>query len=284
MKVPVSLTMIGSVNLDLVATGPTLPAPGETVTGAIFAQYPGGKGANQALAARRLGAEVNLVARVGTDANAELALALLKDGQVGLTECKATATAPTGVALIAVSGSGENQIVVAPGANTTLLPGDLPDITSDATLAVLEVPVDTVAETARRCTGFFAVNLAPALPVPDELLTRADLIIVNEGEAATYGDQLNIAGGYVSVTYGASGAALFRNGNEVTRAAPPAVVPVDTTGAGDTFSAALTLALCEDQTPGDALRFACAAGALATTRPGAQPSFPNRADVDALLG
>jgi len=277
------ITVVGSVNLDFVATGKTLPAPGETVTGAALARHPGGKGANQALAARRLGAEVKLVGRVGADAMAEEALALLRLEGVDLSDCPAVAGEATGVALIAVAEGGENQIVVAPGANAAFGPELLPALGDDALILQLELPVDTVAAAVSRATGFVCVNLAPAAPVPDALLARADLIVVNETEAAFYGEALHRASGLVAVTRGARGAALYRGQAVVAEAAPPRVDAVDATGAGDAFVAALTVALLEGREPGPALAFACTAGALAATRAGAQPSLPRRAEVDARL-
>lgn len=283
-KVP-ALTVVGSVNLDLVASAARLPVPGETVTGATFARHPGGKGANQALAAQRLGAAVRLVARVGADPNADEALALLRAGGVTLQEVVTDTDAATGVALIVVAGDGENQIVVAPGANARLSPQDLPVFTADeAVLCQLEVPVPTLVAVSERVRGFLALNLAPARELPPALLARADLLVVNEGEAAFYGPALHAARGHVAVTLGARGAVLYFAGREVARALPPAVNVVDTTGAGDTFTAALLVAWLEGQAPGAALRFACAAGALAATRAGAQPALPSRVAVDALAG
>lgn len=282
MSAPVSLTVVGSVNLDIVASCRTLPAPGETVTGATIARYPGGKGANMALAAQRLGGKVSLVARTGDDPEAAAALSLLRSGGVDLSACLALPGESTGTALIAVSQDGENQIVVASGANAALAPHDIAAIATGATLCVLEVPAATVGRALAVSAGFRAVNLAPALPVPDALIEAADLVIVNEGEAATYGDRLDRAR-LVAVTFGSRGAVLRQGGKVIAEARPPGVSVVDTTGAGDTFSAALTLALCEGQAAAAALRFACAAAALAATRPGAQPSFPLRAEADALL-
>jgi ribokinase len=282
MSLPL-ITVVGSVNLDLVATAHHLPAPGETVTGATLARHPGGKGANQALAARRLGAQVRLVSRVGADAMADEALALLKAEGVDLSAVAADPLAPTGVALIAVSADGENQIVVAPGANAAFAPGLLGDPAEGALICQLELPVETVARAVAQAQGFVCVNLAPACDVPDALLQRADLIVVNEGEAAFYGPRLHEAAGRVAVTFGARGARLYRSGKLLAEAAPPSVDVVDTTGAGDCFVAALTIALLEQRRSADALAFACAASALAVTRPGAQPSLPTRAEVDAKL-
>jgi len=277
-----SVVVIGSVNLDIVAVAERLPSPGETVTDAEINHYPGGKGANQALAAARLGAEVCLLAHTGQDPEAEEALALLLAGGVNLDSCVAVDTAATGVALIAVAKSGENQIVVAPGANRTLSPESLSIPAADALLCQLEVPTETVAYAAANFDGFFCVNLAPARHVDVTVLQRADLVIVNETESAWYGDSLSACHGMIATTFGAAGAVLSKDGNDLARVKPPRVEAVDTVGAGDTFAAALTVALVEGQSPADALSFACAAGAVTATREGAQPSLPTREEVLAL--
>ena len=213
------ITVVGSVNLDFVATGASLPSPGETVTGATLARHPGGKGANQALAAARLGAAVTLIARVGDDTMADEALALLEEAGVDLGRCEVDADNPTGVALIAVSADGENQIVVAPGANAAFNADRLEWPVEGALICQLELPVETVAKAVGMATGFVAVNLAPAMAVPDSVLTRADLIIVNETEAAWYGERLHAAKGMVAITYGAKGAKLFRGADLLGEAA-----------------------------------------------------------------
>jgi ribokinase len=278
------LTVIGSINLDLVATAPRLPVAGETVTGATLARHPGGKGANQALAAARLGAEVALIGRVGDDAMAEEALVLLRAAGVDLSGLAIDPAAPTGVALIAVDPSGENQIVVAAGANHGVTPEQLPARVEGPLIVQLELPIPAVEAAVGRATGFVCANLAPAQPVSEALMRRADLIVVNEGEAAFYGDALHAGGGRVVVTQGARGAEMYQRGVSVAAATPPAVTAVDATGAGDAFVGAITVALLEGMDAQAALTFACAAGALAATRAGAQPSLPGRSEVDRVLG
>jgi ribokinase len=277
------ITVLGSVNLDIVGTAQRLPTPGETVTGATLARHPGGKGGNQALAARRLGADVRLVARVGADAMAKEALALLRAEGADLGACLADPEQSTGVALIAVAADGENQILVAPGANAAFTPELLATPLDGALICQLELPSETVARAVAMATGFVCVNLAPAAEIADAIFQRADLLVVNEVEAAFYGARLHAGPGLVAVTWGARGAGLFRGGALIAQAAPPAVQVVDATGAGDTFVAALTIALLERQSPAQALAFACAAGALTATRAGAQPSLPTRAEVEAAI-
>ncbi len=271
-----SVIVIGSVNIDIVARVGRLPLPGETVTGAELSRFPGGKGANQALAARRLGAEVTLIARVGEDASADEALALLREGRVDLRRCRRVDAMATGTALIAVAPSGENHIVVAPGANRALGPDELELPRAEALICQLEVPVGVIARAAELFEGFFCINLAPAAEIDVRVLQRADLVVVNETESEWYGASLQACRGLVATTRGAGVATLQQDGRIVAEVRPPAVDVVDTTGAGDTFTAALTLALVEGQALQDALRFACAAGAVATTTMGAQPSLPSR--------
>lgn len=274
------ILVVGSVNLDISASVPRLPQAGETVTGAELHRFPGGKGANQALAARRLGANVNLIACVGNDANASEALALLNEGEVDLSHCVIDDTTATGVALICVAPSGENHIVVAPGANATLTYEKFSLPTAEALICQLEIPRETCTQVMSDFSGFACANLAPACNVDDALLERADLIVVNETEAAWYGDKLSICRGLIATTYGEKGAELHKDGDLISKATPPSVVTLDTTGAGDTFTAALTLALVEGRGPHDSLAFACTAAALATTTRGAQPSLPTRTIVD----
>ena len=270
---PPELVVVGSINLDLVARCERLPEPGETVTDAEFSRVAGGKGANQAVAAARLGAQVRMVGCVGDDAFAEEALAGLRSEGVQLGV--RTVPRPTGVALILVDSRGETEIVVAPGANGAVEP-----VEGGNVLVQLEIPMDTVAAVARQVTGFFCLNAAPAKPVPVEVLGRADLVVVNRYEL----DALPEAPRLTALTLGAEGAVLLEDGEEVARARPPKVDAVDGTGAGDAFTACLVVSLLEGRDRDDALGRACAAGALAASRPGAQPSLPTADEVDAILG
>ncbi|HZT91192.1 MAG TPA: ribokinase [Gaiellaceae bacterium] len=262
----VELTVVGSVNLDLVARVGRLPRPGETLVGADLARIPGGKGANQAVAAARLGARVRLFGAVGDDPLAEEALAGLHEAAVDLHLRRAGGT---GIALILVADDGENQIVVVPGANALVDPVS----PGGAVLCQLEVPDDVVLAAARGA-AFFALNAAPARPIDVE----PDLLIVNRLE-----HEVVARGRLVAVTYGADGAALFEDGREVARARPPRVTAVDGTAAGDAFAACLVVSLLEDRPRDEALRRACAAGAIAASRRGAQPSLPFAREVDAIL-
>ena len=266
MAAPVELTVVGSINLDLVARVDRLPRPGETLIGGELARFPGGKGANQAVAAARLGARVRLVGAVGDDAFADEALAELRESGV---ELELDRVGTTGVALILVDGAGENQIVVAPGANGRVAPRAV----EGAVLCQLEIR-DEVVAAAALSASFFALNAAPARPVDLE----PDLLVVNELE-----HEVVSRGKLVAVTHGARGAVLFRNGSEVARATPPAVEAVDGTAAGDAFTAALVVSLLEGRPEHEALERACAAGALAASRLGAQPSLPTAAEVEAIL-
>lgn len=280
----ISITVAGSINLDIVAQGGRLPTAGETVMAETLIMVPGGKGANQALAAQRLGAKVTMVGAVSQDAHAEQALALLKADGVDLDRLIVCETQPTGVALIAVSDQGENQITVVPGANGHLNPSHVSGLSGNGLICQLEIPVDTVEAAIAGFKGLTVLNLAPVMDVPDSLLAAADVIVVNEHElAATGADRLKASGGLLAVTLGAEGAQLYRDGELECELQPPSVDPVDTTGAGDTFTAALTLALLEKQSHRDALNFACAAAAASTLTAGAQTSLPTRSTVQTLL-
>ena len=266
------LTVVGSINLDLVARAEQLPRPGETVTGARFSRVPGGKGANQAVAAARLGADVALVGAVGRDELAADALAGLREAEV--EERWLVKDAPTGIALVTVDAAGETTIVVAPGANGELRPGDLALGDTEAVLCQQEIPAETVARAAELAPRFF-LNAAPARDGAPE----AELTIVNRLELDALGDRP----GLVCLTLGAEGAVLLEDGREVERAEPPSVEAVDGTAAGDAFTACLVVSLLEGRPRDESLRRACAAGAFAASRFGAQTSLPTVEEVDALL-
>jgi ribokinase len=263
-----SITVVGSVNLDLVARVERMPRPGETVSGAELERIRGGKGANQAVACARLGADVRLVCAVGDDAFADEAL----PHEERLELDAARIPGPTGVALIVVDAAGENQIVVVPGANGTLGAVELP--ASDAVLCQLEIPDEAVVSAWEQAT-FFCLNAAPARPIDVD----ADLTVVNRHEL----EVLRRRDGLIALTLGADGAVLLEDGEEVARAEPPPVQAVDGTAAGDAFTACLLVSLLEGRDREEALGRACAAGALAASRFGAQPSLPTAAEVDAIL-
>jgi ribokinase len=262
-----ALTVVGSINLDLVARVERLPRPGETLTGATLERIPGGKGANQAVAAARLGAAVRMVGSVGRDANADDALAGLREAGVELAVREVEA--PTGIAIILVAADGENQIVVVPGANAEV--GGFS--AGGSVLCQLEIP-DAAVREARAQADWLCVNAAPARA----LAVEADLVVANRYEAEVIGEQPLLA-----VTLGEEGAALYERGREVARARPPRVDAVDGTAAGDAFTACLVVSLLEGRDREDALRRACAAGAIAVSRFGAQPSLPTGDEVDAIL-
>ncbi len=265
------LTVVGSVNLDLVARSARLPRVGETVTDASFARYPGGKGANQAVAAARLGARVRFVGAVGPDELAEQALAGLREAGVELELSSGDAT---GVALILVDDAGENVIVVAPGANVQVGRVDV----RGNVLCQLEVSDETVASAAAGADRFF-LNAAPARPIPAEVVRAAELVVVNRYEL----DSLPETPRLLALTLGDEGAVLVEGGAEVARASAPRVEAIDGTAAGDAFTACLVVSLLEDRDREEALRRACAAGAVAASRAGAQPSLPTAAEVDEML-
>jgi len=281
MNKKISIAIIGSINLDIVARVKEFPRPGETVTNAVVNRFPGGKGANQAIAAHRMGAAVVMVGRVGADSPAEEALHTLRLEGIDLSYCKALEHHATGLALIVVTEAGENQIVVAPGANAAFDAEHLEFPSTDACIAQLEVPFETILKAARAKNCFFCLNAAPAKPVPHELLELVDLLVVNEIEAQMLGPELDCFKGLLASTFGARGATLSRNGQQLARALPPKVNVVDTTGAGDAFTAALTVGLVSGLQPQAALEQACIAGALATTKMGAQSS-PTLVEVQQL--
>lgn len=261
------VTVVGSINVDLTSHSSRLPSPGETVGEGAFTRQAGGKGANQAVALSRLGATTRMTGAVGNDEPGSFALENLRSAGVN-TDGVLVRDAQTGVALVMVDKEGENQIVVCPGANGDVCSEGFADV-DGAILTQLEIPLHAVVKLGLTATGFLAVNTAPAMPLPDELISRADLFIANEMEFALTPELRSAR--LVAVTSGASGAVMYENGEEVARAASPRVDVVSTVGAGDAFCAALTLGIVSGLSYDVALRAACAVGSHAVTFAAAQP-------------
>lgn len=291
------VVVVGSVNQDLTICVPTQPRPGETVLGTGHTWGGGGKGANQAVAAARLGSRTAFIGRVGHDeAGRSLAGGLATEG-VDVSCLEFDPTAPSGLAVITLDEDAENSIVVSPGANMQLSPGHVAGCSTilesaTVTLAQLEIPVDAVVEAARICRSRFCLNPAPARAVPRQLLERVDVLIPNRGELAALvgaeelaGDELVDAArqlegpGAVVVTLGSEGA-LVVEPDRVTTILPASIEPVDTTGAGDAFCGALANALSRGTSLVDAARWAALAGGIAATRHGAQAAMPTRAEME----
>ena len=270
MPPPRPLTVLGSINLDLIATAERLPRPGETVGGGILTRQPGGKGANQAVAAARLDGGSRLIGAVGDDVAGREMLAALTAAGVE-TRDVAVRDGATGTALILVDAVGENEIVVCPGANSLVSLEGIELDHDEMLLCQLEVGIDVVLAASRRHSGFFALNAAPAQPLPAELVRRCDLVIVNETE---YADMPELADArLVAVTYGQHGSALYENRNLVVRAPGEKAAVVNTIGAGDAFCAALVLALREGLPYGIALGAANRVGADAVSQAASQPAL-----------
>jgi len=296
------ITVFGSINLDLMGTVERLPRPGETVPGGAFQTAPGGKGANQALAAARAGTRVRLVGAVGRDSFSELALALLKAGGVDLSKVR-TAQDDTGVALILVGPGGENMIAVLPGANGTIGQADAKalDLTHDDILVLqLEIPIDAIAvaiERARQSGARVLLNFAPFRRDAVPLARMVTHLIVNETECASLAEAMGLETGSIDkqaralaaelqaaviVTLGADGAIAVEDRSAWTVPALP-VQAIDTVGAGDGFCGYLAAALSAGQPLEAALRLATAAGSLTCTKSGAQLALPERREVETAL-
>jgi ribokinase len=294
--------VFGSINIDLVTRVERFPSPGETAAGMSFAIYPGGKGANQALASARAGAPTRLVGAVGRDAFAATALALVGEAGVDLAYVARIEQA-TGCATILVSSTGENLIVSVPGANASADPGTIPEalLTRSSTVSLQhELPAaanQALVERARRNGSRVVLNASPWRPLSLDTLRAVDCLIVNEPEAAALATAFDwppsphdlalaaaaaVENLTVVVTLGKHGA-LAARGSEMLRVQAPSVRAIDTTGAGDAFGGTLIAALDGDAQLDEALRRAVAAGSLACTCAGAQPSFPERSAVDTVL-
>jgi len=305
------ILVVGSLNCDYVAATPHMPVPGETVTGTDLQIHPGGKGANQAVAAGRLAdasLEVRMIGCVGEDAAGSMLLDSVRRAGVEIDAVRLIAEKPSGSAMIWVADSGQNSIVIVPGANAELTPEDISAAEplfwkTRVLLTQLETPLSTIQaalELGRQRRVITILDPAPAQPLSAEILQNVDLLTPNESEAAillgetprsinvdeayALGERLLALGPRsVIVKLGANGA-VFLNHLQRFHVPGHAVAPVDTTAAGDTFNGALAAALAEGMEMREAMEFACAAAAIAVTRPGAQPSVPSRAEVEALLG
>ena len=289
------IVVVGSLNFDTTATVPRLPGPGETVLG--FGHYTdtGGKGANQAVAAARLGGQVAMVGRWGDDAAGESLLRVLDSEGVDRSGVVVDGEVLTGAAFITVDGKGENMIVVSPGANARVAEADLAAVDwtqTDVVLSQLEVPIEAVAAAASRGSGPFILNPAPAAQLSSELLGQVDILVPNRSELGLLAgvpepgslDEVRAAIAElgldtVVVTLGAEGALVHHEGRS-DHVPAPSVEPVDPTAAGDAFCGALAVMTAEGRPLTTAVELAVQAGALAATRPGAQSSLPYRSELE----
>ncbi|MGN9808332.1 ribokinase [Micromonospora sp. BQ11] len=289
------VVVVGSANMDLVGTAPALPRPGETVLGTDFVMVPGGKGANQAVAAVRAGASCAFLGAIGSDAFGVTLRARITAAGVDTSQLRVT-YGTSGVALVMVSADGENAIVVSPGANASLtgLTDDERTLVreADVLVAQLEIPVETVTEaalTARDAGTRVVLNAAPARPLPAELLAATDLLVVNEGEAHALTGRgsdepralLDLVPRAV-LTLGGAGALYVDRDGTTVHVPAFAVDVVDSTAAGDAFTAALAVAWGEGRELLDAVRWASAAGAACVRRLGASVALPRRAEIDEI--
>jgi len=302
---PPHIVVVGSLNMDLVIRTPRFPGPGETIIGSAFHTIPGGKGANQAVAAAKLGAQVTMVGRVGDDAFGTQQIANLSQLGIDVSRIQRDPEAATGVALIVLDEQGQNSIILAPGANMRLTLADLEaaeDALASAAILVLqlETPQKVVEQAIRvaRAHGVVVLlNPAPARRLPPTLLSQVDVLIPNESETALLtGTEVNDIEsarraaaklrapgvGTVILTLGGRGALLLE-GQKATHVPGYRVDVVDTTAAGDAFVGGFAVGLAEGQELAEAVRLANAAGALAVTKLGAQPSLPTRSEVEAFL-
>jgi len=294
------ILVVGSINMDLVVRVPHSPKPGETVLGGDFETFPGGKGANQAVAAARMEGEVTMVGRVGNDDFGNTLIQGLVENKIKTTHVIKDSKASTGVAMIAVAADGENMIVVASGANANVSTDDVSNTRplmreTDLLLVQLECPLEAVTEAIKLAKAYdvpVVLNPAPAQNLPQSLLKNVDYLTPNQGELLTLTgeEDLNAAISNLQelglknliVTLGANGARVVSD--EIDQHLPAnEVTTVDTTAAGDAFNGALAVALAEGKPILEAVRYGLAAGALASTKRGAQPSLPLRDAVENFL-
>jgi len=297
-----NILVVGSLNADLVVRAPRFPQPGETITGEDLQVVPGGKGANQAVAAARLGAKVSMLGRVGKDNFGDFLLSNLKANHVNSKFIQRD-DASTGTAIIIVDSNGQNSIVLSPGANGKVSPADVENASlfhHDLLMLQLEIPPPTVlaaAHKAREHNLRVVLNPAPAKEIPDELIALTDFIIPNETELGLLTNQpvndmtsaeraanklLERGAKSVIVTLGSKGA-LTVNGTQVTHVDTFKVNVIDTTAAGDAFIGGFATALLSNKSLEESVRYGCACGALATTKFGAQPSLPTKEEVENFL-
>lgn len=298
------ITVVGSANVDLIASVPVLPAPGETVLGTTLLRAPGGKGANQAVAAVRAGSDVSFVGRVGNDEYGKALLQALGSVGVRTQQVQVDRDHPTGIALITVDAAGENQIVVIPGANAAVSPEDVDAArdtlaASSCVVVQLEIPLDTVSRVAGIASQLHArviLNTAPAQPVEPEILRNVDILVANQHEIASLTgmgmpiDPATCAGLLTStgvkavvLTLGSEGVVIVQPGEMNVEIPAFPVAAIDSTGAGDTFVGNLAHSLDAGQSLIEAARFASAAAALSVQKRGAQPSMPNKQETETFL-
>ena len=292
--------VIGSLNADLVVRAPRFPAPGETIRGGNLLTIPGGKGANQAVAASRQGADVVMVGRVGRDTFSPYLIENLESNNVDVTHIKIS-NYPSGTAIVILDKEGQNSIVTSPGANDQVNAEDV-DAAPDAKILLLqfEIPLDTVIYAAKKYKDkgtTVILNPAPASTVPDELLANVDILVPNESELATLTEMdvtdvqsaeaaakhLIKRGVKTVIVTRSDQGALIVTDSEVTPVDTYKVKVEDSTAAGDAFIAGLAIKLLESETLASAVGYGCACGALAVTKLGAQPSLPIREDVENFL-
>ncbi len=296
-----NILVVGSINMDLVVRVPHSPVPGETVLGGDFETFPGGKGANQAVAAARMGGNVTMVGRVGKDDFGDSLIQILVEDKIKTTHVIKDSKAPTGIAMIAVADDGENLIVVASGANHQVSVEDINNTRSlmretDLLLLQLECPLTVVSAAIDLAVAYdipVVLNPAPAQPLPQSLLSNVDYLTPNEHELALLAGEKDLDQAIQTllswgvrnlvVTLGANGARVI-NGEGINQHLPAhEITAVDTTAAGDAFNGALAVALAEGKPLLDSVRYGMAAGALAATKRGAQPSLPTREAVESLM-
>ena len=285
----IDVCIVGSANLDLVTAVDTLVRPGETILATGYQEHPGGKGLNQAVACARMGANTAFVGSVGTDGAGEVLMRVMLDEGINTDGVKRI-DEPAGRAFISVEKSGENNIIVVPGSNSKIEPdqGSAQVATATVVLAQLEIPIDVVIrafEIARAAGGITVLNPAPVRDLPDELLALSDYVVPNEVEAGHIGGVarcLSLGAKGVVTTLGSAGVRI-ETATGTTTVGAVAVVPVDTTAAGDAFLGGFCSSLAAGLSLEEAVRIGAATGALAVTKEGAVPSLPARTDVIALL-